>query len=140
MSSFLAKLTFFDSSGSAEKDSINVLECSFEFNVATNRRGKRTEELRGGRISLLIESSNKEDFLQWMMDAEENRDGEIIFYKRDMMASAKKVFFGLGDCIHYSEEFSSTGDVPMKTRIVIAPFVISVGDTEVKLWEEAKNL
>jgi hypothetical protein len=137
--SFLAKLTFYDQ-GELEEDFHNILECSFEFNVATDRRGKRTENLRGGQISLLLESSQKEDFLQWMMDPNENRDGEIIFYKRDMMASAKKVFFGVADCIHYSEEFNAVGAIPMKTRITIAPFVIAVGDTEVKLWQEAKNI
>ena len=136
--SFLARLTFIDD-GQSEEHFYNVLECSFEFNVATDRRGKRIENLRGGQISLLLESSQKEDFLQWMIDSDENRNGEIIFYKRDMMATAKKIFFGCADCIHYSEEFHAEGKIPMKTRIVIAPFVVSIGDTQVHLWEEIKN-
>jgi len=132
--SFLAQLIF--SGGSAEESTHNVLKCSFEFNVATDRRGKRTEDLRGGQISVQIESSQKDDFLQWMDDKKEFRDGEIIFYKRDMMATAKKITFTSADCIHYSEEFNADGDVPMKTRLVIAPWSMAIGETEITLWEE----
>jgi len=138
MSSFLAELTF--KNGASADSTYNVLECSFEFNVATNRRGKRTEDLRGGQISLLLESSQKEDFLQWMKDPKERREGEIVFYKRDMMASAKKVSFEIADCIHYSEEFNASGEVPMKTRIIISPFIVKVDDTEVILYKEPQNI
>lgn len=137
--SFLAQIKFFDEEGTAGEGFHNVLECSYEFNVATDRRGKRTEDMRGGQISILLESSHKVDFLEWMISGE-NKSGEIIFYKRDTEASAKKVFFGLADCIHYSEEFDAEGKLPMKTRIIIAPFVISIDDTEFQIWDEIKNL
>ena len=137
--SFLARLTFLDN-GEPEENYHIVLECSVEFNVATDRRGKRTENLKGGLIHVLLESTPKEDFLQWMKDPEENRAGEIVFYKREMMASAQKITFSMADCIHYSEEYIADGESPMKTRIVIAPFIISIGDTEVTLMEELKNV
>jgi hypothetical protein len=132
--SFLAQLIFSD--GSQEESTHNVLKCSFEFNVAIDRRGKRIEDLRGGQISVQIESSQKDDFLQWMNDKKEFREGEIIFFKRDMMATAKKITFSGADCIHYSEEFNADGDIPMKTRLIIAPFTMAIGETEIALWEE----
>lgn len=134
--SFLAKLQFFDEGGGTqESDFHNVLECSCEFNVAIDRKGKRIEKMRGGQISILLESSKNVDFLAWMK-SRENKKGEIIFYKRDMMASAKKISFERADCIHYSEEFVADGKLPMKTRIIIAPSVIEVGDTKIQIWEE----
>ncbi len=90
--SFLARLTFTkDESGELEENYHNVLECSFEFNVATDPKGKRTSDLRGGQIHLRIETDHKADWLQWLHNPDENRHGEIIFYKTDMMAVGKKV-------------------------------------------------
>ena len=130
--SFLAKLSLEDFTG---EEGLNVLECSYEFNAATDRRGQRTEHPTGGQISLLIESSQKVDFLEWMISGE-RKDGEIIFYKRDMMASERKVVFHRADCIHYAEEFVADGKLPMKTRIIIAPFIITVDDTKFQTWYE----
>jgi hypothetical protein len=135
--SFLAKLTFKD--GGTEESSHNVLKCSFEFNVATDRRGKRIEDLRGGQITIQIESSDKDDFLQWMDDTQELRDGEILFYKRDMMATSKKITFSNADCTYYSEEFNADGDVPMRTRLIIAPHMMSIGETKIKLYDNGRD-
>jgi len=131
---FLAKLSF--DGRDSEEDSHNVLECSFEFNTITDHRGRRAGHLRGGQITLLIESSKKDDFLQWMIDTKERRDGEIIFFRRDIMAADKKVIFKYGDCSHYSEEFNADGSIPMKTRLIISPHSIQIGDTEIELWSE----
>jgi type VI secretion system TssD-like protein len=130
--SFLAKLYFEEFN---DDEGLNVLECSYEFNVATDRSGKRREHPTGGQISLLIESSQKVDFLEWMISGE-SKDGKIIFYKRDMMASERKVVFHRADCIHYSEEFVADGNFPRKTRIIIAPFIITVDDTKFQTWYE----
>ncbi len=89
--SFLAKLIFMDDAGESEENYHTVLECSFEFNVGTDRRGKRTEKVRGGQISLMMLSDPKADFLQWIKDPEEDRSGEIIFYKEDGVSSAMTV-------------------------------------------------
>ncbi len=137
--SFLAKLTFDNDQGKDIGPTHNVLECSFEFNVGTDRRGKRTEKVRGGQISLLIESTTKEDFLAWIKDPKENRHGSITFYENDMMSSGKHLYFDTADCIHYSEEFNATSKFPMRTRLVIVPYLITVNGTYHYLWDEDKN-
>ena len=135
--SVLAKLFFDnDDEDESEQNVYTILECSFDFNVATDRRGKRTELIRGGLISLVLESNQKDDFLLWIKDPEENRDGHITFYEDDWMTSGMKLHFAGADCIQYSEEFKADSIRPMTTRIVIAPFMIAIGDTDVFLWED----
>lgn len=141
--SFLAKLFFQGAhapSGSDGEEGFKVLDFSIEFNVDTDKRGRRLSRLTGGRISLVIESNKKGEFLMWAENPDENRDGEIIFYKSDMQAVERKFFFGIGDCVYYAEEFHADKKVPMLTRLTIAAFVIAIDGVEVKLWDEMKNV
>jgi len=116
--SFLAQLTI-------EDKIMNVLECSFEFRVGTDNTGRPVQRLNGGEISILIESTSDIDFLEWVV-MNTSKNGDLIFFKRDMLASAKTVNFANGFCINYSEEFSSEGSIPMKTRITISAEEITV--------------
>jgi len=119
--SFLAQLKI-------EDKVMNVLECFFEFSKATDHSGRPTQHLKGGQISILIESTQEIDFLEWCHSSEV-KGGDIIFFKRDMMASAKRVEFNNAYCINYMEEFSAEGSVPMKTRIIISAEEITVNGT-----------
>ena len=121
MSSFLAELKI-------EEVTLKVLECKFEYNVKTDETGFQSQRALPGNLNITIESTNKLDFVAWMLQ-DEMKDGEIVFFKRDMMSSAKTVSFAQAFCIHYSEIFTSEGDIPMKTNIVLSVYELAVDST-----------
>ena len=120
--SFLAQLTI-------DEDTMNVLRCSFSFEQGADVTGRPSQQPRGGQISVLIESTNKTDFLEWMISNDMTKSGEVIFYKRDNMSSLKTVQFTDAYCLSYQEEFDAEGSEPLKTRILISAKEITVKDT-----------
>jgi hypothetical protein len=128
--SFLAKLTIDD-------NTMNVLECSFSFEQGSDYTGRPSQRPRGGQINVLIESTRKTDFLEWMISSNMTKEGEIIFYKRDNLSSLKTVKFSGAYCLNYIEDFNSEDGQPLKTRVVISSKEISVNDTTfVNLWPD----
>jgi len=128
--SFKAELTFDNNDGASKSEGYNVLECSWEFNVATDRKGKRTENLKGGQISVTLESSRHFNFMSWIQSGDD-KDGQIYFAKSGESVQYK-IFFYEADCIHYSEEFMAGSKMQMITRIIIAPARIQVHNASVQ--------
>jgi len=123
--SFLSKLTIDD-------ETMNVLKCSFSFEQGSDITGRPSQRPRGGQISVLIESTNKTDFLDWMISPNMVKDGEIIFYKRDNLSSLKTIIFKEAYCLNYEEDFDAVSDQPLKTKIVISAKELKVKDTTFK--------
>jgi len=126
--SFLAKLNIDD-------DQMNVLECSFGFHQGADNTGRPSQKPRGGQITILIESTNKTDFLEWMISSNMTKNGSIVFYKRDNMSSLKTVDFSEAYCLDYVEDFDAIGSQPLKTRVVISAKEVSIkGTTYTNNW------
>ncbi len=123
--SFLSQLTIDD-------DTMNVLKCSFSFEQGADNTGRPSQKPRGGQVNILIESTNKTDFLEWMISSNMAKDGEVIFYKRDNMSSLKTIKFKEAYCLSYNEDFDAVSDEPLKTHIVISAKEISVKGTTFK--------
>lgn len=119
--SFLAKLTI-------EDEEMNVLECSFEFTQKVGYNGRPIEMPRAGLIHILIESNNNTNLLAWMVFPNTFKDGEIVFYKRDIMSSNKTLLFHDAFCVSYQEVFNAEDALPMKTKIAISARSIDVND------------
>ncbi len=120
--SFLAKVTIDDIT-------MNVLRCNFAFEQGSDVTGRPSQRPRGGQIRLLIESTNKTDFLEWTISPNMTKDGEIIFYKRDNMSSLKTVNFKSAYCLRYEEDFDAVNDQPLQTLLLISAKEITVKDT-----------
>ena len=120
--SFLSKLTIDD-------ESMNVLKCSFSFEQAADNTGRPSQRPKGGQISILIESTNKTDFLEWMISPNMVKSGEIIFYKRDNLSSLKTIIFKDAYCLKYVEDFDAVSDEPLQTSLVISAKELTVKDT-----------
>ncbi len=112
-----------------EDDTMNVLSCSFSFQQGADSTGKPSQRPKGGQITVVIESTNKTDFLEWMISPNMTKDGEIIFYKRDNMTSLKTIKFKEAYCLNYDEDFDAVSNDPLKTRIVISAKEVTVKDT-----------
>ena len=120
--SFLSQLTI-------DEDTMNVLRCSFSFEQGADVNGRPSQRPRGGKINILLESTNKTDFLEWMISSDMTKDGEVVFYKRDNMSSLKTVTFKEAYCLSYHEDFDAVSSEPLKTQIVISAREITVKDT-----------
>jgi len=120
--SFLSQLTIDD-------DTMNVLKCSFSFEQGADSTGRPSQKPKGGQISVLLESTNKTDFLDWMIAANMTKDGEIVFYKRDNMSSLKTIKFKGAYCLRYQEDFDAVGSEPLRTHIIISAKELSVKST-----------
>lgn len=131
--SFLSQLTIDD-------DTMNVLRCSFAFEQGVDNTGRPSQKPRGGQIMILIESTNKTDFLEWMISPSMTKDGEVIFYKRDNMSSLKTVSFKEAYCTSYHEDFDAVSNEPLQTRIVVSAKELTVKDTTfVNNWPDRNS-
>ena len=131
--SFLSQLTIDD-------DTMTVLRCSFAFEQGSDVTGRPSQRPRGGKINILLESTNKTDFLEWMISNDMTKDGEVIFYKRDNMSSLKTVKFTDAYCLSYQEDFNAVGSEPLRTNITISAKEITVKETTfINNWSDANS-
>lgn len=137
--SLSAKLFISDELGSEDLVEFNVLECFFEFNVSVDRKGKRNEHIRGGQISLLLESEKRFDFLEWIAKPDILLNGSIRFYKKDGKSIYREVTFDMADLINYSEEFIAESKTSMKTQIVISPEIFILDESTVFIYGDVDN-
>ncbi|MBS7229585.1 hypothetical protein KHA90_00990 [Flavobacterium psychroterrae] len=120
--SFLAKLEL-------DNAVFNVLEFDVIFEQGTNNNGKPANKTKGGKIKLVIESTQTDLFSDWMISQTSTKDGRIIFYRRDAMSTMKNVVFKKAFCIYFHKRFRSEGVSPMTTEILITSKEIKLGNT-----------
>ncbi|MFD2726300.1 type VI secretion system tube protein TssD [Hyunsoonleella rubra] len=121
--SFLAKLTI-------EDNEYNVLSFSFSVSQAVHHGAARPS----GRpvishLSITLESVGNSGFYEWSILDYEQKDGEIVFYKRDAMASSRTLKFTGAFCINYNETFESSNTSPMVTSLVLAVETLELDST-----------
>ncbi len=119
--SFLAKLT-------VDGLTYNVLRCSYTFEQPTDNTGKPSGKPRGGRITLTVESDGGYDLHHWMNDAEQTKDGGIIFFKRDAMSRMQEVVFEKAFCVKLQTTFDANGSSAMQNHLIISAQKMTIGD------------
>lgn len=120
--SFLARITI-------DGEEMNVLECSFKFRQGADANGRPSEKPKGGQIKLLIESTAKTDFLDWVISDDMAKDGAIVFTKRENVGSLKKLAFKDAYCLEYEEIFDAVNKEPLKTYLVLSARELSMNGT-----------
>lgn len=129
--SFLAKMNI-------DEQEFNVLECTFKVKQKIDYTNRPCGTPILGLIHVLVESSKKADFFEWSISSDELKDGEITFFKRDLMSSYKTLKFKKAYCVEYEERFVSYNDRPMVTQLVLACYSLNVnGVDHVNSWELA---
>jgi len=122
--SFLAKLVIDD-------QEYNVLSFSFDVEQQTHHGSARPSGVPIiNYLNVIIESASNSGFFGWSISPYEQKDGEIIFYKRDAMASSRTLKFTGAFCINYNETFESNSKSPMVTSIVLATETIELDDSK----------
>ena len=132
MGSFRASLEF----GGNEYD---VLYSNFEFSRNTDSKGKPSSNVLGGRVHLVIESTEDTTVIESMLNGQfKPVEGKIIFKKTDEDAKMKEVTFKNAYVVNYKETLDVTNDVPMRIDVTFSAEEISVGDATLdNRWPKA---
>ena len=122
MGSFRASFEF----GGNEYD---VLYSNFEFSRNTDSKGKPSSNVLGGRVHLVIESTEDTTVIESMLNGQfKPVAGKIVFKKTDEDAKMKEVTFKNAYVVNYKETLDVTNDVPMRIDVTFSAEEISVGD------------
>lgn len=111
--SFLAQLEI-------EGEIYNVLDCTYNFDQSIDKNNKPSSISRGGQIMLVIEARGISNFLKWMTEYTNAKDGQITFFRRDQMARLFDLSFKKAFCIDYTEHFHHYSDEPMQIKMTIS--------------------
>lgn len=121
--SFLAKLTIDDKE-------YNVLSFSFEINQQVHPGRSIPSGMPViNHLHLTIEADSDDSFFAWSISTGSPKDGEIIFYKRDAMASSRKLNFQGAFCVNYTEKFESNSPNPMIMGLTLTARVLTLNDS-----------
>ena len=122
MGSFRASFEF----GGNEYD---VLYSNFEFSRNTDSKGKPSSNVLGGRVHLVIESTEDTTVIESMLNGQfKPVEGKIVFKKTDEDAKMKEVTFKNAYVVNYKETLDVTNDVPMRIDVTFSAEEISVAD------------
>jgi hypothetical protein len=113
-------------------DEIRLLHVSYALNRSVDATGRPSSEVRGGTITLEIESTDDTSILEWMMGSWTQKSGVIKFFKKAEEAKMKELKFENAYCIQYAESIDAVGDNPMTINFTISAEKISVGGASFK--------
>lgn len=117
----------------------NVLQCNYSMDREIDQSGRPSTDIRGGTVSLVIESSQDTGFWDWMIDSYAQKDGEVEFFKRNDPSPAKVLKFEEAYMVKCGEDFDIAGpnkSQPMIEKFTVSARKISLGGTHEKVWPE----
>ena len=107
----------------------NVLSFHMTINQMTDQHGVPRDRVKCDSITLLLESSGKDDEIsEWATSPKMKKDGEISFFKRDASAIGKTISFEQAFCVQHSTSFSNDDENPMTVQITLSPLLIKIND------------
>jgi hypothetical protein len=112
---------------SLDGKTFNVLSCHFGLHQNIDATGRPASDVRGGTVSVTIESTDDTTIYTWMTDAHAFKDGKVTFYKRDQDSKMKELEFKQAACIDYSENFDANSSSPMSLSFTLSAKELSVG-------------
>lgn len=122
MGSFRATLSL----GGKEFD---VLYSNYEFSRNTDSKGKPSSNILGGRVNVLIESTEDTSVIEAMLNSQfKPVEGKITYKKTDEDAKMKEIEFKNAYVVHYKETLDVNNDVPMTIAITFSAEEITVGN------------
>jgi hypothetical protein len=112
---------------SLDGKTFNVLSCHFSLHQNIDATGRPASDVRGGTVSVTIESTDDTTIYTWMTDPHSFKDGKVTFYKRDQDSKMKELEFKQAACIDYSENFDANSSSPMALSFTLSAKEISLG-------------
>jgi hypothetical protein len=110
-----------------EDQQIKVLKCHYAFSQHIDEKGKPAARPRGGRITVLLEATGDNFLVDWVTSETQVKNGCVVFYKRDSMATLKRVEFSDAYCVEFAEDFDSNGPQPLQIELTLSAKELSFG-------------
>jgi len=108
----------------------NVLSCNYNLHQDVDVTGRPSSIARGGRVNLVLESTDSNALLQWMSDSYMKKDAKITFNKREENSKLKELEIKEAYCVAYEESFDSAGSSAMTEAISLSAKTIVIGEAE----------
>ncbi|APU09408.1 type VI secretion system needle protein Hcp [Cellulophaga lytica] len=106
----------------------DVLYSDYEFSRNTDSKGKPSSNVTGGRVELIIESTEDTSVIEAMVNSQfKPVEGKITFKKTDEDAKMKEVEFKNAYIVHFKETLNVNNDVPMTIKVTFSAEEINVG-------------
>ena len=122
MASFRATLEF------AGKE-YDVLHSEYEFSRTTDSKGKPSSNILGGRVSVVIESTEDTATIEAMLNSQFKQvEGKIVYKKIEEDAKMKEIEFKNAYIVHYKETLDVNNEVPMTIALTFSAELINVGN------------
>lgn len=100
MSSFYAEL---DVAG----NTYPLRQCQFEFEQATDARGRVVAKVRHGQVHLTLDVPDNDLLLDWANTAHKLLAGHVTFFDTGRRTARETVSFAAGQCVSYQESFTA---------------------------------
>jgi Hemolysin coregulated protein Hcp (TssD) len=122
-----------------EGKEFNVMTCHYVLDRDTDLSGRPSTDVRGGKVTIQIESSQDTMFFDWAINAYAQKDGEVEFFKRNDPSPAKVLKFEECYMVEYGEDFDVVGgnkEQPMVETFTVSSRKLTLGGTFEKIWPE----
>ncbi len=132
MGSFRASLEL----GGKEFD---VLYSEYSFSRETDKKGKVSSNVIGGRVTVEIESTEDTSVIEAMLNSQfKSIDGKIIYKKTEEDAKMKEIEFKNGYLVYFKEILDVNGETPMKIKLTVSAEEIVIGNASIdNRWPKA---
>ena len=128
--SFRANLSF-------EGKEFDVIQCEYSIEREVDSKGRPSSNLYGGKITMLVESTDDITLIDKMASQFKPNTGTITFKKDDEDAKMKELKWENGYIIDLEEGLEIVGDIPMGIRFTVSAQTLTIGDAEFKQnWPE----
>ncbi|MEL6671119.1 MAG: type VI secretion system tube protein TssD [Bacteroidota bacterium] len=107
-----------------------VLHCSYSLQRDIDFSGRPSSDVRGGTITVEIESSGDTSFFEWMTNPFTQQSGSIVFKKRNEDSTMKEMKFTDAYLVGLDESYDAVGDNPMTERLTFSAKTIALGNGE----------
>ncbi len=107
----------------------DVLATEFVFSRDTDKKGKVSSNVYGGRINITIESTESTAIIEAMLNSQFKAiEGVITFKKTSEDSALKRIEFKNAYIVYYKESLEVSGDVPMTINFTISAEEINIGN------------
>ncbi|CAA0258451.1 type VI secretion system tube protein TssD [Tenacibaculum maritimum] len=122
MGSFRAVFTF-------EGKEFDVLYSKHEFSRNTDKKGKPSSNILGGRVEISFESTEDTTVIEAMLNSQfKPVAGKITYKKTEEDAKMKELEFHNAYVVYYKETLDVNNEIPMTTKVVFSAEEITLGD------------
>jgi len=118
---------------------MDVLFCTFKLSRDTDRKGRPSSRVYGGRVTFEVESTANTSLIEQMVnDQYKPFNGKMTYIKPDEEARMKELEFRKAFIVYYEETIDARGVNPMTIRFTISAEELQMGSAaQINEWPKA---